>query len=86
MELHHFLIDTDSLGERIYALKQSLMPDDLDDDTWESANQEVDEALKPLLETDLQELMGRVEDTARNTVAKALQDQRTAASSPETRS
>lgn len=73
MELYHHLIDTDSLGARIHALTQGIIPRNSPEQLREDIDQAVDEAVEPILKTDLKELMDRVERTARKTVDARLQ-------------
>lgn len=73
MELHHHLVDTDSLGARIHALTQGIIPGNSPDELRDDIHEAVDKAVEPLLKTDLKELMERVETTARRTVDARLQ-------------
>ena len=73
MELHHHLVDNDSLGARIHALTQGIIPRNSPGELRDDIHEAVDEAVRPLLKTDLKELMERVETTVRRTVDARLQ-------------
>ena len=73
MELHHHLVDTDSLGARIHALTQGIIPRNSPEELREDIDEAVDKAVGPLLKGELNELMERVETTARRTVDARLQ-------------
>lgn len=64
MELYHPLIDTDSLGARIFSAADAAMPSTLDETEREARHQAVDDAVRPMLETELGQLMERVRQTA----------------------
>ena len=64
MELYHPLIDTDSLGARIFSAADAAMPRTLDDPQRDARHQAVDDAVRPILETELNQLMERVRQTA----------------------
>ena len=73
MELYHHLVDTDSLGARIHALTQGIIPRNSPDELREDIHEAVEQAVEPILKADLKDLMERVETTARRTVDARLQ-------------
>ena len=66
MELWHHLIDTDHLGARITHTADEAMPPSLTNEERARRHDAVDEAVRGILETELGELMDRVEGTAKH--------------------
>lgn len=64
MEIYHQLIDTDSLGARIFSAADAAMPRTLDETEREARHEAVDDAIRPILKAELNRLMERVRLTA----------------------